>query len=56
MDFTNEYNKIIELSKNTISIEQQWRKEGDFFQKLSIYDDSYVTVQTLGSTTLIKAL
>ncbi len=58
-DFTTEYkeyNEIINSSEKSVVIETQWEKDGDFFQKLSMYDNSYVPVETLGSTTLIKAL
>ena len=53
-DFTIEYYQMMNLSKNSVVIETQWKKEGDLFQKFSMYDDSYVSVGTLGSTTLIK--
>jgi len=53
-DFTLEYNQIIFSSEKSVVIQTQWEKEGDFFQKLSMYDDSYVPVKTLGSTTLIN--
>jgi hypothetical protein len=55
-DFTVEYNEIIKSSQNAVVIEVQWEKDGDNFQKLSMYDNSYVPVKTLGSTTLINAL
>ncbi|MBL1279700.1 MAG: hypothetical protein COA33_005485 [Fluviicola sp.] len=55
-DFTTEYNEVINSSEQSVVIETQWTKDGDFFQKLSMYDNSYVQVETLGSTTLIKAL
>lgn len=55
-DFTKEYDEIINSSNNSVVIETQWEKEGDFFHKLSMYDETYVPVETLGSTTLIKAL
>ncbi len=55
-DFTVEYDEIINSFEKAVVIETQWAKEGDFFQKLSMYDNSYVSVETLGSTTLIKAL
>jgi|GEM_PF-1432374 len=55
-DFTIEYNEIINSSEKSVIIETQWARDGDFFQKLSMYDNSYVSVETLGSTTLIKAL
>lgn len=55
-DFTSEYNEIIKNSENTVVVKTQWEKEGDFFQKLSMYDNSYVPVKTLGSTTLINNL
>ena len=53
-DFTIEYHQMMNFSKNSVVIETQWKKEGDIFQKFSMYDDSYVSVGTLGSTTLIK--
>ncbi len=55
-NFTTEYNELINSSEKSVVIKTQWTKDGDFFQKLSMYDSSYVQVETLGSTTLIKAL
>lgn len=54
-DFTIEYNEILNSSNKSVVIETQWEKDGDYFQKLSMYDNSYVPVETLGSTTLIKS-
>jgi hypothetical protein len=55
-DFTSEYNEVIKRSEKTVVVETQWEREGDFFQKLSMYDNSYVPFKTLGSTTLINTL
>ena len=33
--------------KKTVVVETQWEKDGDFFQKLSMYDNSYIPVKTL---------
>ena len=55
-DFTIEYNEIFSASDNTVVIETQWEKEGDFFQKFSMYDNSYIPAKTLGNTTLINNL
>lgn len=55
-NFTTEYDEIINPSEKSVVVETQWAKKGDFFQKLSMYDNSYVLVKTLGSTTLIKAV
>ena len=55
-DFTTEYDEIINYSKKIPIVETQWRKPGDFFQKFTMYDESYVPVKTLGGTTLIKDL
>lgn len=55
--FMVEYEKIMKSSKKSVVIETQWAKEGDYFQKLSMYDESYITVNTtLGGTTLINTL
>lgn len=55
-DFNIEYNEIFTPSEKSVVIETQWEKEGDFFQKLSMYDNSYISVKSLGSTTLINNL
>jgi len=55
-DFTTEYNEVVKSTEQSVVVETQWTKDGDYFQKLSMYDNSYVQVETLGSTTLIKAL
>jgi len=53
-DYTPEYNEIVRNSDNSVVIELQWEEEGDYFEKLSIYDNTYVPVPTLGQTTLIN--
>ena len=53
-DFTSEYNEIMNSSKKTVVV--QWEQDSVFFQKLSMYDNSYIPVKTLGSTTLINTL
>lgn len=53
-DFTQEYNEICRDNKNSVLINLQWEKEGDFFKKLTLYDDSYISIPTLGNTTLLN--
>ena len=53
-DFTKEYNEIIDSSKTSVVIESEWSKDGDYFQKLSMYDNNYTPIPTLGGTTLIN--
>jgi hypothetical protein len=55
-DFTSEYIEIFKSSDKTVVVETQWEKDGDFFQKLSMYDNSYIPVESLGNTTLINNL
>jgi len=55
-DFISEYNDLFRDSYNSVVIRTEWTRKGDFFQKLSMYDDSYSPVRTLGNTTLIKAI
>jgi hypothetical protein len=55
-DFTSDYNEIIRSSENSVVVKTQWEKDGDHFQKLSMYDDTYLPVITLGGTTLINQL
>lgn len=55
-DFVKEYNKIFYSSKSSVIIESEWTKEGDNFQKLTMYDNNYTPIPTLGETTLINAL
>lgn len=55
-DFISEYTNMFKNSTITMNVKTEWVKKGDFFQKLSMYDDSYSPVKTLGNTTLIKAL
>lgn len=55
-DFEKEYNKIITSSKTSVVIESEWTKSGDNFQKLTMYDNNYTSIPTLGETTLINAL
>ena len=53
--FISDYEKIVNNSENTVIVKIEWKAEGDYFQKLSIYDNSYSPVITLGNTTLIKS-
>ena len=55
-DFMSDYEKIVSYSENSVIVKTEWTKKGDFFQKLSMYDNSYVPVLTFGNTTLINAL
>ena len=55
-EFISDYDMIVNSSENSVVIKTEWTREGDNFQKLSIYDNSYSNIKTLGSTTLIKAL
>ncbi|MCH8554022.1 MAG: hypothetical protein LAT76_02630 [Schleiferiaceae bacterium] len=54
-DFIKEYNELIDSSKNSVVIVSEWSKEGDYFKKLSMYDNNYKPIPTLGETTLIKS-
>ncbi len=53
VEFIQEYEQIMH-SINTVTIQTEWTKDGDYFQKLSMYDERYTPVISLGSTTLIK--
>jgi len=53
-DFAKEYNEIIDSSKTSVVVESEWSKDGDYFQKLSMYDNNYTPIPTLGGTTLIN--
>ena len=54
--FTKEYNEIIDSSKTSVVVESEWSKDGDYFQKLSMYDNNYTPMPTLGETTLISTI
>ncbi len=54
--FESDYQKIMSCSENSVIVKTEWSKKGDFFQKLSMYDDSYTPIQTFGNTTLIRSL
>ena len=54
--FTTDYNQIIDSYKTSVIVESEWSKDGDFFQKLSMYDNNYTPIPTLGETTLINVL
>lgn len=55
-NFLDDYEKIVLATKTSVVIQTEWNQNGDYFQKLSIYDNSYSPIKTLGSTTLIKVL
>lgn len=48
-----EYYSIVKPDDSTVVVTTEWNKSGDFFQKLSTYDPSYMPVKTLGGTTLL---
>lgn len=54
--FTDDYNSIVETSENTVVVQTEWTKKGDYFQQFSMYDSGYTPVKTLGETTLINCL
>jgi hypothetical protein len=56
MDFVKEYNQIIDPTDKNVIVKSEWTKEGDYFQKLSMYDNSYTPIPTLGETTLINTI
>ena len=55
-DLVKEYSEIIDSYKTSVVIKSEWTKEGDYFQKLSMYDNNYTSIPTLGETTLINSL
>ncbi|MDR1877007.1 MAG: hypothetical protein LBQ84_05225 [Flavobacteriaceae bacterium] len=58
VDFISDYNKIVTFkgSINKTVLTSNWKMKGDFFEKYSIYDESYEMVPTLESvgSTIIK--
>lgn len=53
-DFTLDYQGIFSSSENAVVVKTEWTRNGDYFEKLSLYDNSYSTILTFGNTTLIK--
>lgn len=53
--FSKKYEKLMKTSKNTIIVDRQWAKKGDYFRKFSMYEN-YTPVKTSGSTTLISKM
>jgi hypothetical protein len=51
-DFTKDYQKIVDSFERPIVLERQWKKQGDFFRKFSMYDHSYVSTESTGSSSL----
>jgi hypothetical protein len=45
----------MKTSENTVIVDVQWAEKGDYFQKLSMYDN-YTPVKTSGDTTLISEI
>jgi hypothetical protein len=54
--FLSDYEKIINSSENSVIVQTEWSKKGDFFQKLSMYDSTYSPVKTSSYTTMINTL
>lgn len=55
-NFVNDYNKIVNSSKTSVVVESEWTKSGDSFHKLTMYDNNYASIPTLGETTLTNPL
>lgn len=55
-NFVKEHHKIVNSSKTSVIVETEWTKSGDNFQKLTMYDNNYTLIPTLGETTLINTL
>ncbi|MDH5475463.1 MAG: hypothetical protein OEX22_07220 [Cyclobacteriaceae bacterium] len=53
--FTKEYCEIMEIDNNSVFMDNQWKNEGDYIQKFSLYEN-YTPVKTSGSTTLISEI
>jgi hypothetical protein len=53
VEFIQEYEQIMQ-NTNTVRVQTEWNQEGDYFQKLSMYDNRYTPVVTFGCTTLLK--
>lgn len=51
-DFSTDHSEIINSFEKPIMPETQWKKQGDFFQKLSMYDHSYISIESSGSSSL----
>ena len=55
-ELIEEYNSLFVFYDQSVDVKKQWLKSGDFFQKVTMYDESYVEVGSLGSTTLINSI
>lgn len=53
-NFIEEYNEIFNKTENHVVVKNQWASKGDYFEKLTIYDNSYSTIQTFSYTSIIK--
>lgn len=49
-----EYENIFKKPYNIPTIKQEWSELGDNFKQLSIFQDHFHPMNSLGSTTLIK--
>ena len=54
ISFEKEYDSLFRhiRTKNALSTDNEWKREGDFFEKFSMYDQKHHT-HTSGNTTLI---
>lgn len=55
-DFIIEHKEITDYGNISVVVNTEWSQQGDFFQKLSTYDQSYMPIKTLGNTTLLPKL
>lgn len=55
VSFTQEYEKIMKTSEKTVIVDTQWSSKGDYFKKVSMYEN-YTPVKTTGNTTLNSSL
>lgn len=53
-NYISDYNQLFNTPIVPIISQKQWLNVGDFFNKFSLYDNSYIPIGTLEGTTLIK--
>jgi len=52
--FDEYYNLIMTTLSSDVIVVNEWQEEGDTFQKLSFYDHTFIPIDSLNGTTMIK--
>ena len=50
----SEYEIVVNKNDFSVIVKPEWNMQGDYFKKLSMYNENFQPISGLGNTTLIK--